>query len=111
MCLQIFSQISLSVFSWSWTVLHSIRGDDVYFLLWLANFSLCKILPLYVCCVDTQRKTNPCSSSALTNMKDSKKNLCSFVVVGFFFSRFSPLLANGETFLMNSAASEEDESV
>lgn len=40
-----------------------------------------------------------------------KKNLCSFVVVGFFFSRFSPLLANGETFLMNSAASEEDESV
>lgn len=45
MCLQIFSQISLSVFSWSWTVLHSLRGDDVYFLLWPTNFSLCKILP------------------------------------------------------------------
>lgn len=40
-----------------------------------------------------------------------KKDLCSFVVVGFFSHVFSPLLANGETFLMNSAASEEDESV
>lgn len=45
------------------------------------------------------------------NQHEGLKNLCSFAVVGFFFSRFSPLLANGETFLMNSAASEEDESV
>lgn len=64
MCLQIFSQISLSVFGWSWAVLHSIRGDDVYFLLWLANFSLCKILP-YTFVVSGRNGKQTCAAPAL----------------------------------------------